>query len=203
MAAILPCPPQFRGQVLTAAQIAQWAQQSGFTGKDLQISVAVALAESSGRIDATNHDSNGTTDYGVWQINSVHAALFEQYPQWWSVENADMAHSVFTGSGWNAWTTFTSGAYKSHMPDAGAAAQNPSTGNQGTAPVNTSIGNALKGIAQAVFKSAAWVTDPHNWVRVAMVSVGGALVIGAVLKISEPVTEPVIGAAVGVAGKVK
>lgn len=43
----------------------------GDKGKATQ-AVAVAWAESGGQLDATNTNTNGTTDDGPWQINSIH-----------------------------------------------------------------------------------------------------------------------------------
>ena len=54
----------------TAVQIAQFAQQAGFTGNDWTISVAIAEAESSGWTRATLVDSDCSVDRGLWQINS-------------------------------------------------------------------------------------------------------------------------------------
>lgn len=41
-------------------------------GKDAYIGLAIARAESGYRSTATNHNTNGTTDEGCFQINSVH-----------------------------------------------------------------------------------------------------------------------------------
>jgi hypothetical protein len=58
---------------LTDAQIAANARWGGWkSNSDVAIAVAIALAESGGRTDAHHHNTNGTDDDGVWQINSVH-----------------------------------------------------------------------------------------------------------------------------------
>jgi len=98
--------------VLSDAQIAATARLAGFTGQDVVTAVAVALAESSGRTDATNHNSDGSTDYGLWQINSVHADLLKSGNWQTPLDNAKMAKSVHDNAGsWQPWSTFNSGAW--------------------------------------------------------------------------------------------
>lgn len=45
----------------------------------LDTAIAVALAESGGNTGATNKNQNGSSDYGLWQINSIHASRFKNY----------------------------------------------------------------------------------------------------------------------------
>ena len=106
--------------ILTANRIHQYASAAGFTGKDLDIAVAVALAESGG--DTQAHNAKPPDDsYGLWQINmlgtlgparrkqfgiATNDALYDPST------NAAAAYKIWKGSGWNAWTTYTSGAYK-------------------------------------------------------------------------------------------
>jgi hypothetical protein len=71
----------------------------------------VAMAESSGYKYATDHDSNGSVDRGLWQINSVHG-------HWSSYNvntNARGAKAISDdGHNWRPWVTYTSGAYRHH-----------------------------------------------------------------------------------------
>src|ERR1044072_6380361 len=105
---------------LTRDQISQYATGAGFSGDDVDIAVAVALAESGG--NTTSHNTKPPDDsYGLWQINmygalgpsrrktfglKTDADLFDP------VVNAKAAKSIKDGSGWNAWTTYTTGKYK-------------------------------------------------------------------------------------------
>lgn len=200
---IKPAPPEAKGVKLTDVQIASWARTSGFaTLNDIITAVAVALAESGGRIDATNANLNGTTDYGVWQINSVHAALFDQYPDWWTISNAQMAFAVFRGSGWKAWTTYNSGAYQLYMGRARTAATDASApggtdlsagstvaGQDQTKTVTTipgfdSVAQSFSSFATGLAAVTAWISDIHNWERIGLVIVGGALIVGALTVIA-------------------
>lgn len=106
---------------LTASQIKQVAQKAGFTADQAVVATAIALAESGGRTNATNTDSNGTVDRGLWQINSVHqqftaSKLFDP------LYNAQAAYQVSnSGTNWLPWVTFTSGAYTRFLSDAQGA----------------------------------------------------------------------------------
>jgi hypothetical protein len=87
----------------------------------LRTAVAVSFAEN-GRHDtnATNHNADGSTDYGLWQINSVHGidpkTLFD--PQ----GNAKAAYSISSqGRNWQPWTTYNSNKYAASLPAAQAA----------------------------------------------------------------------------------
>ncbi len=55
-------------------QIAEIAKGAGFIGEAAVTAVAIVLAESSGRTNAMNYNSNGTYDVGLWQINTVHTS---------------------------------------------------------------------------------------------------------------------------------
>lgn len=106
-----------------AAIAALAAKHAGFTGTDLLIAVAVAGAESGWNPTATNLNTDGSTDYGMWQINSVHADLLASGDWRDPFANAAMAHRVWSDAGgsWAPWTTFVSGAYRFKMADALAA----------------------------------------------------------------------------------
>ncbi|WP_249215608.1 lytic transglycosylase domain-containing protein [Burkholderia contaminans] len=42
---------------------------------------AIAIVESGGKTDATNRNSNGSVDYGMMQINSIHLPSLGQCPR--------------------------------------------------------------------------------------------------------------------------
>lgn len=99
------------------------AAAAGFTGPDLVIAVAVAGAESSWRADATNDNTNGSRDYGMWQINTVHRAILAA-GQWQDpASNARMAKQVWddAGGSWRPWVTYNTGSYEKHLADAEVA----------------------------------------------------------------------------------
>lgn len=76
------------------------------------LAAAIAMAESSGNSTATNNDSNGTVDRGLWQINSVHGAQ-STYDV---MGNARAAIAISNnGNDWTPWTTFNNGAYQQFL----------------------------------------------------------------------------------------
>jgi hypothetical protein len=114
--------PPGSGQNAAGAHVAAVAAKAaGFTGQNLVVAVAVAGAESGWRPNATHLNDDGSTDFGEWQINSVHVDLLATGDWADPYSNARMAHSVWASSGWGAWTTFTSGAFRLRMADAIAA----------------------------------------------------------------------------------
>lgn len=105
---------------------------------------AIALAESSGRMDAQDDDSNGTVDLGLWQINSIHGYDPNQL-----VNNANYntkaAIAVLNSQGLGAWSTYNSGAYKKYLPGGGGVATTSTTGKGSsmfTRPGGTSPGSS-------------------------------------------------------------
>lgn len=77
------------------------------------IAAAIAMAESGGNPQATDNDSNGTVDRGLWQINSSHGSQSTYNV----MANARAAVAISNnGTNWNPWTTYTSGAYLKYLP---------------------------------------------------------------------------------------
>jgi len=125
-----PCGPV--GGASGATLAASAAALAGFQGQDLVIAAAIAGAESSYQPTARN--SIGAS--GLWQIlESAHRDLFTRYDWRDPAQNAAMAHAVWLAAGrsWQPWTTFTSGAYLSHLAEARAADASTPTDSCGTA----------------------------------------------------------------------
>jgi hypothetical protein len=95
---------------------------------------AIALAESGGKVDATGKNTNGTTDYGLWQINSSHTQFDPQRLTSDPLYNAQAAVAVFKTQGLTAWTTYVSGAYRNFLSGAANAQYTPGPGYGGTRP---------------------------------------------------------------------
>ena len=91
---------------LTGSQVAQAAFDAGFRSSSLVYAVAIADAESSFQLDAIDNDTNGTTDYGLWQINSSHGYNSSELLS--SADyNAGAAYSISSsGTNWDPWVTF-------------------------------------------------------------------------------------------------
>lgn len=77
---------------------------------------AIMQAESGCNPDAINYDSNGTTDAGLLQINSVHCPqLLSLQARFDPSANVKAAYAIYLGSGLNAWSTYTSGKYQEYL----------------------------------------------------------------------------------------
>jgi len=102
--------------VISVASARSYAQQAGFSGQGLNIIVAIAQAESSLDTQATHTNSDGSIDRGILQINDKY------HPEVSSTCAFDPACSFqagyrisSSGTNFNAWSTYTSGAYLKYM----------------------------------------------------------------------------------------
>jgi peptidoglycan hydrolase CwlO-like protein len=112
--------------VLAPEQIALVAQKAGFTGQNLEIAVAVALAESGGNVNAEGDVAIGGS-FGLWQVFCMaHPTLIPPsnpdsvawYDPW---QNARWAYQISGGSNWHPWSTYKHGTYQAFMDEARAA----------------------------------------------------------------------------------
>lgn len=159
----------------TPGQMAGALRAAGFTGSDIVTGVMVGLAESSGRTDATNRNTNGSTDYGVWQINSIHRDALAM-GNWADLgTNAKMAKLVFDQAGhrWTPWVTFNTGSYRKFAAQGMAGAGSPSTLPNTPTTQNVDAAGALSGISGFFH----FITDVHNWIRLGQFAAGMVLLL--------------------------
>jgi len=91
-----------------------------FGKENYQIARAVAFAESRLNPIATNTNTNGTTDTGIFQINSCHCKTIGADCEKKLIDpsfNIEFAYQLFQKSGWKPWTTFSSGKYLAYVND--------------------------------------------------------------------------------------
>jgi biotin carboxyl carrier protein len=132
--------------IFSGGQLRSLAASVGFTGDNLTIAVAVALAESSGNSDATNVNSDGSIDRGLWQVNSVHAQ-YDAKQLFDPTYNAKAAYAISSnGTNWQPWSTYNNGAYLKYM-------------NQSTATNTGSLFNWVVARSYGPYSSAC---DPAN-----------------------------------------
>jgi hypothetical protein len=109
---------------LKASEIRGYAAKAGFTGADLDIAVAVALAESGGNTEA--HNSKPPDDsYGLWQINMLGAmgpdrrkrfGLTSNQQLFDPATNARVAYGIWKSQGWDkGWTTYGTKNFKDFL----------------------------------------------------------------------------------------
>ena len=94
-------------KVYTYRQLEELWILAGGPKTEAPTAAAIALAESGGHANAEGHNTNGTIDRGLWQINSVHGALSTTNV----AANVKAAVQIHKESGWSPWTTFKTGAY--------------------------------------------------------------------------------------------
>lgn len=170
------------------------------------VAAAVALAESGGNPLATGHNTDGSVDRGLWQINSIHGAKST-----YDIDaNARSAVSISSnGTNWNPWTVFKSGAYRKYLngnPDLSNQMPSgaPPTGGINLNPFDAIVG-PVKTIAEGFtnfIKAGQWVSDPHNVIRIVQVLSGVGLILIGIVILSRGLIEETVGKVAKVATKV-
>lgn len=155
---------------LTPAQIAQVATQAGFRGNAVTMAVAIAMAESGGRVDGP---PNATGDVGLWQINlPTHPQYTVAFLQN-ATNNAAVAYAISGGgSSWTRWcTAYGDGAcgtrggaylapsspYRKYI----GIAQNTATG--GTAPSPVTLPTPVRWDPRYLADLTNWIHHPNVW----------------------------------------
>lgn len=130
-------PPTGVGADPAAVVAARAAQARGFTGQDLIVAVAVAGAESGWVADIIGGpNDNGTYDYGLWQINTIHEELLAGGDWKDPGYNAYMAYEIWSdAAGWTPWVTWQTGAYEAYLDRAAAAVAAAGGGGCGGPPL--------------------------------------------------------------------
>lgn len=85
---------------------------AGFSPPAAMVGTGIMYAESRRVVEATHRNSNGSTDYGLMQINSIHgydAKRLVSDPLY----NADCAYKIYKDAGntWGPWSTYHNGSY--------------------------------------------------------------------------------------------
>ena len=87
-------------------------------GADCRIALAVQRAENPrGACEIYHYNSDGTLDWGYFQINTVHLkrAGLNLRDLLDCKANIDFAYQLYTERGFQPWTTFQSGAYRQFL----------------------------------------------------------------------------------------
>lgn len=199
---------------LTPQQVAGYAKAAGFPASEIATATAVAFAESGGNPSASHRNTNGSTDYGLWQINTIHGSLLNQGDRNNPMDNAKMAYTVWQRAGgkWSPWATYNSQRYRTYLPQATLAAGNPTPATTGptpqspagtgataeggaTAPAATDpaaaqsagILDTLGSLAQsfgAIPKIIGTLLSGGLWLRVGAFIAGGILIMFSLIRLS-------------------
>lgn len=161
------------------AQLQQiWINNGGSTGPRAEMAAAVALAESSGRSDAKGGpNSNGSYDWGLWQINNGGPSMFDV-----NVCAKRAIEMSQNGANWRPWCTAWDGGCCGCGTYLGANApaikrlrdQIPlGPGPLDPGSIAGDVGDAVNPIKDI------WtvLTEGSTWVRVAEVVGGGLLIM--------------------------
>lgn len=183
---------------LTIPQIAQLAANVGIpNGEPMYTCCSIAMAESSGRTDATNQNDNGTTDRGLWQINDVHDDKMPGADRYDPEVNAQLMAQISSGgTNWQPWSTFNSGASLDHLgpvmealggtvltPNGGAGAGSGAGNgltyeNAGFLDGAKDLTNKFGAGLDAIERFFRIITSVEGWIRILKVYVGAVLVVG-------------------------
>lgn len=160
------------------------AKRNGFAGGNLIIAIAVGYAESGG--DPKAHNPNPPDDsYGLMQINMIgelgnrrrllyklssNEALYEPNT------NLRVAHAIWQSDGWDAWSTYTNGAWKQFKSDAEAIAEQSGSLGGGVGAAADAVADAVIPGYEEISALLAFISDKKNWFRLAMF-LGGTLMI--------------------------
>lgn len=156
---------------------------AGFPMGEIATAIAVALAESSpsGNCNSISPpNDNGTYDYGLWQINSVHADILSQGNWANPHDNAKMAKQIWQAAGgkWSPWSAYNNGRYRMYLERANfAILKGPTTDGQtyGDAIAST-VTAPIRGM-EALASFATKLTNPKTWATVGFIWLGAILLI--------------------------
>ncbi len=75
------------------------------------------MAESRCNPNAVGVNTDGSTDKGLLQVNSVHvrSGLIGDEQRLDPAANVAAAYKIYRGSGWRAWSTFNNGSYARYL----------------------------------------------------------------------------------------
>ena len=78
---------------------------------NVEVMLAIMMAESSCNPNALNTNSDGSNDSGLFQINSIHKKPNRENPE----TNVRYAYQIYKSQGLNAWVAYTNKSYLKFM----------------------------------------------------------------------------------------
>ena len=107
------------GAALSATAVATLAKAAGVPDDQLATAVAIAMAESGLNPNATNVNTDGSVDRGLWQINNAaHPDVSDSSAFNPATAAQDMLNISNGGTNWSPWVTYQTGAYLNYLPEA-------------------------------------------------------------------------------------
>jgi hypothetical protein len=190
--------------VATQSELYSLAIAQGLDPYRAKIAAAIAMAESGGNPQAHNTNAGtGDNSYGLWQINMLGDMGPERRKKYGLTSNDQlfdpatnarvMKGESGSGTNWTPWSTYTTSdpekSYRRFMDvpvtdqtddplwqDILKALSPAYAIGSGAGGTVTDVGQGIGSIVETVNKSARWVSNSENWVRVGYV-VGGSVMI--------------------------
>ena len=190
------------GGALSVNEIASAMRAAGWPEDAIPVGITVALAESGGNPRAVNRaNRNGSVDYGLFQINTVHGSLLSQGDKFNPVDNARMALTVYrqAGNSWKPWSAYNNGSNKKYVSAV--------AGFGFPVDVTIDVAKGVIGGVQTVKQATGGVqqvidvaTSPTLWMRVLIVLLAIFLIIiGTVVLLRDPIAKASsVGAKAGI-----
>lgn len=180
---------------LSQSEIYTLALHAGLSKQKATVAAAIAMAESSGNPNAHNPVPPDNS-YGLWQINMKGKLGPARRAEFGLKSNEDlyvpktnarvMSEISFNGTNFKAWSTYKNGAYKNFMDNPVEKTSNSTVDALKGLPGAGAVVDTSQAIVQAsevLTKTAVWLSNPQNWIRVAYVVGGGAVIIGGIVMV--------------------
>lgn len=183
--------------VVSDQTIARAALAGGWPRDKAATAVAVALAESGGDATAVNDkNANGTTDYGLWQINSIHKGDLAGGDWRDPTANARMAYAVYrrAGNSFSPWYAWRDLKHLPFMARATKAVTEAEAGGIGGMVPDESAGNSplipdsIEQLSDTATAALSVLRDRDFWIRVGMMALGALILIVGIVAIIAAMT---------------
>lgn len=177
---------------LTQSDCYQLARSAGLGESQAKMAAAIAMVESGG--DPNAHNATPPDDsYGLWQINMLGAMGPERRKQFGISDNSQlydpainakaMALISQNGGNFSPWSTYPAKAtayMNTHLLQTDGKGPDSSNGGVGGLLDGILPGSPVQSVDKLVEmfnKTAGWISDSDNWLRVGYVVGGGVIVI--------------------------
>lgn len=174
------------------AELYNAALGQGLSPEKAKIAAAIGMGESGGNLNAHNANAaTGDDSYGAWQINMLGALGPARRAQLGLQSNEELydlttnarAMRMISSSGTNfePWSVYKSGKYKEFLD----SPVSEGDGKNWAEKVGGAIipDNPLSGLVATVNKTAKWVSNSENWLRVGYVTGGSILVVAGLVMV--------------------
>lgn len=165
----------------------EFLKATGWPDAEIENAAAVMYRESRGKCDATHHNSNGTWDKGLFQINDVWVpSVIADKDRLDCNKGSAAALEIFNKSGWGPWySSGCTGAPSECSPAPKGFKLNGTASSKETASgdAKDSLSGPLGAISDAlnaVTNFIAQIFNADTWFRIGKVVLGGIVLVMAI-----------------------